>query len=443
MSASNGFAHRGRLVRGAIPLFAAIAVVAGLLLPVGAVSQSTNNWELGPKKFSNIGKSAAPLSIKSRGRSSLGTFAFVGKVGGVNFEAVAVPSPELANDKISVFYDPTQPDGRRLIAKIGRDEYQPLLPDWQMKPIALFANSDTTGVVSLFGEGPDTENYYYISYHEAFKDTLLGLRLLQSDILFIDLESNWKLPKWNGSTVVGLGESNTEEASALPAKQVLRNVLAGQNWQSWVLTDTETRPTIKIQGKRLIISASPYYYFWIVNPNIEAENQGNINKFNSILRSYAKKGEKYEMLADQHDLSINSYNEKVGLYNSTTNQSIRRSLVAELNSLKAALDYSEGVLKRLMEELDRDNRLLDELQERIENRPVDEVAELTRDMRSNDKYIQEYNPAVYQSYYRTAKFAAFFRYAKESDPLSWRRFIAQMNGLTIKPTVKTPIKWER
>jgi hypothetical protein len=73
-------------------------------------------------------------------------------------------------------------------------------------PIVNYANSDYNAVVSLFGE-KTTEDTYDIVYHPAFENTLLGIRLLQADIIFFDLGETWQLPKLEGQTILGAGET--------------------------------------------------------------------------------------------------------------------------------------------------------------------------------------------------------------------------------------------
>ena len=53
-------------------------------------------WTIGKIRLIIKPKANPPLKERSAGRSSLRSYNFVGKVGGVNFEQVAVPDPETA-----------------------------------------------------------------------------------------------------------------------------------------------------------------------------------------------------------------------------------------------------------------------------------------------------------------------------------------------------------
>ncbi len=181
----------------------------------------------------------------------------------MSFEEVDQPGSSIANQPISLTYVRDRENSSRLAVTIGSVTYYHSIPDWQLKPIVEFANSDYTGAVSLFGKGPDRVHYYYIQYHEAFKDTLLGMRLLHADILLIDLEHHWRLPKWNGKVILGHGETMPDEVSARRAKHLIRDAFQGHKFQSWVLTDTETNPRFHVVNGKLRLTATPYFYFWI------------------------------------------------------------------------------------------------------------------------------------------------------------------------------------
>ena len=139
----------------------AITLFALLVLPV-AISAQEVVWELGTKKFLTAPRDSEPLSINSAGESSLRDYEFVAGVGGVNFEAITAAGATVSGQSVSLEYDATAPDGFRLIATIDGMDFRPSIPDWQLKPIANFADSEFTAAVSLFGDGPDLDHYYYL-----------------------------------------------------------------------------------------------------------------------------------------------------------------------------------------------------------------------------------------------------------------------------------------
>ncbi|MFT5702573.1 MAG: hypothetical protein ACI8ZB_005496 [Desulforhopalus sp.] len=373
-----------------------------------------NEWQIGQgKKFSVSQYSSSPLRIAST-KGSLRSFAFVGKVGGVNFEEIAQPTPGVHFKHIKLKYDSTQKDGQRLTVTLDKKHFTVHLPDWQLIPIAEYADSKYTAAVSLFGEGPETEKYYYVQYHEAFKDTLLGLRLLQADILFIDLRNNWDLPKLNQNNILGLGESSpNQETSHSPMVKLVQS-LDGHSWRSWVLTDSETIPAFLAKDGTFNISANPYYYFW---------------NLKSTAADHERLSNKYQTDYTVYEADIDEYNKKVGEYNASTSQTDR-------NHLKLEIEELENKLRRLQTNIKM-------IQEELENPSVIEVESLTKLMRSQAAQLRDYNPAVYNAYLNTAAYASFFRYVKKKDKAAWDRFMSSIKTVKILPVIDTPTTWER
>ena len=98
-----------------------------------------------------------------------------------------------------------------------KHDYSPFLPDWQLIPIAKYADdNEYNACVSLFGPKP-TLSKYDIIYHKAFKNTLLGLRLFQMDILLKDLDSFWDIPQLGGQVILGTGEVRATEPDNSPS----------------------------------------------------------------------------------------------------------------------------------------------------------------------------------------------------------------------------------
>lgn len=405
------------MIRRLYPLLTIVSL-ALFFFGAGSVSvgqQAAGTWELGSKSFSNAARSAPPLTMRSVGRQSLGSYRFVGRVGGVSFEAVLVPDASLAGHPINLSYHADRPDGARLAVDIGGKVYWADLPDWQMKPIALFSDTEFTGVVSLFGEGEDHNRFYYIQYHEAMKDTLLGMRLLQADILLINLHEHWDLPRYDNRLLLGEGEARPDMQASMDAVSDLYDAMEGKSWQSWVLTDTDTRPSVVLSGDRFSVHAEPYYYFWSLSPGAEDIRQQKIQIFNNEL--------------DRYNAELVAHNANVNAYNASSSSSERERLDESLNR-------SEMLLNAM-------TARLEELQEEIENPAVVEVQALTAAMRANDSALARYNPAIHNAARVTAGYAAFFRYVKSEYSEAWKRFVERVRVIDVRPQVATPTTWER
>ncbi|PSB27287.1 hypothetical protein [Stenomitos frigidus] len=209
----------------------------------------------------DFGFSNKPLQVAMNGAAGLSSPSFVSRVGGVAFEAVAAPEVSLKDGGVSLSYDAKQRDGSRLAVTIGSKTYNPNIPNWQLIPITNFADSQYTACVSLFGS-ESTREAYHIVYHPAFNDTLLGLRLMQADILFQDLGEFWKLPEVDGRVIRGQGEPQPSEQDWISAASEISKAFGKEKFQSWVLTDQGLNVSILTKSDDLSLSNRPYYYFW-------------------------------------------------------------------------------------------------------------------------------------------------------------------------------------
>src|SRR5262249_10274463 len=152
------------------------------------------------------------------------------------------PAAGTSVSSVVLSYNHDRSDGRRLIIKLNGDRYTMSIPDWELIPIARYANSENGSCVTLFGEH-STENDNHIQYHPAFINRLLGMRLLQADIIFEDVERFSQVFKYDGNYVLGTGESLPDETSSATAVKTVAYAIelfalsdpSRQPWQSYVL----------------------------------------------------------------------------------------------------------------------------------------------------------------------------------------------------------------
>lgn len=354
-----------------------VLLMAILLFVFIAQCLAANSWSLGPYQLVN-GVSSGPLNVTMNGKRSLSSYGFVGSVGGVAFESVAEAGASLRNKPIAISYNSDKADGYRLIITIEETSYQPYLPDWQLVPIAKYANSDYNACVSLFG--PKTQNSRYdIVYHEAFENTLLGLRLLQADIMLMNLAEFWKLPAMDSQIVLGLGETEPDSEGWQDSAMKINKIMGKDTFQSWVCTDCDENVQFYIENDQFVITGFPYYYFW-----------------KSDFENYRQKYQQYLKQAEQL-----RKNGKIKEYN---------VIVAKINSLEPQ---------------------------------VFEVTTLTSEMKKNTQTIQAFNPTVYTAVNQTMRYAAFFRYIKAANIDIWNKFLSQVQNVPVAPKVKTPTLWDK
>lgn len=226
---------------------------------------------------------------------------FLGAVGGVAFEGVASPkNKDAAHEPIELRYDDTATDGDRLVVNIDGKRVSAALPDWQLVPIARFADSEWTSCVTLFGADGDgvstrerLENYveslasttlglpllqqldvplqerWLANYHESFDNTLLGLRLLQADFLLSDMvspDARVALPTTRFGTtkvpILGPGEEAVSDPE--PRKKALPEPHGGT---AWVLCDYKRSVTFDVDASgSLILEGDPLFWLWAEGP---------------------------------------------------------------------------------------------------------------------------------------------------------------------------------
>lgn len=210
---------------------------------------------------------------KTRGITS----SFATEVGGVAFVQVAQPSFEV--ESFSLQCDPIK---NSAYAVINGQKYLIPLEVWQLKPIVAYANSEYDAAVSLFGrlyqDHGHTDTIQTV-FHNAFVDNLLGLRLLQADLLLADKymqkDDRFKLPAFDGSEMPILAESEktfyNPQAFKASSRKASKNIdkkikSIGEEYSSYVFTDfvdyvTGDSMHFNIVNNRLKIEGRPYYYF--------------------------------------------------------------------------------------------------------------------------------------------------------------------------------------
>lgn len=382
----NGFAKTSRF----IPL---------LLLLLGSAVPATAQWEMGP--YSTLNRPAGPPLRKS---GNVRSYAFVSQVGGVAFAAVAEPGPGLAGKPLTLRYDPTREDGSRLSLRVGEAAVTVHLPDWQLIPIARYAETPYNACVSLFGD-ETSETRFQVLYHPAFENELLGVRLFQADILLMDLDESWRLPSYRGQVLLGTGEAPPASPD-LQTQLHIHQALADAQFRSWVLSDEGERLRADVVDGRLRLTGEPYYYFW----------DADLAPRDALV----KEVEALQAKIDRHNSLVNRHNALMA-----------RGEVSELPALAEAINR-----------LAHETRGYPDLVARIDGfDPAIQESPATGRLKARRSSLRSFNPAVFDAATRTAQFAAFFRWVKREHPQAWSSFMSQITDLRTTPRLETPTNW--
>lgn len=233
---------------------------------------------------------AKPLKNSTPVAQGVRSGSYVSSVGGVAFDQVAELSVKLRLRDVSVKYDANASDGDRLVVIFNRQEYRANdLYDWQIIPIAFFADSPNFAVVTLFGEligQPRPATHYVVAYHPAFENTLLGLRMFQGDFLLLDPNVTGELPKLGSKYILGKGEHPPNLQHWKSAATTLNSIVSRDSFVSYVICDLNQEVRIKLDpiNHKLGLTGVPNFYFW--KKGRPVEERGYSNGRNVIIRSF-------------------------------------------------------------------------------------------------------------------------------------------------------------
>lgn len=423
----NNLTKRNRLF-GLKKLFS-LQVIIVLLASLIVVSASPfqENWDLGKYKLltsaSRIGR---VLRLSTNGQGLV--YRFLSRVGGIAFEQTAKPDPKLAGEKIVLSYDPKRDDKSRLVVTVGGVNYYPKLADWMLIPIAKYADSEFTAIVSLMDE-ESKRSGDYIVLHPDLKNTLLGLRLIQGDMLLLDPEDLRHFPSRGGRVVMGQGESLPTEPDSLNAASELKpfwQQVTGKA-EALLITDEGVDITFSISGGDFNLTGDHYYYLW--NIDYGEAYQKYKQQVDPLWQNYyklleqGKKKEAFKQIDKILAIKLPEYKEAYGKFAEQ-----RDSLLAQARVLVKQGKRQEA------EKLYRQAKGLEP--------PIVEVRSLTDYLKDKREVLRKVNPHLYDEINDTMRYAALFRYVKANNPSSWKAFHAQIKDRVPEPSIVTPYSWE-
>jgi hypothetical protein len=356
----------------------------------------------------------APPQTQPTLEQSLRSFSFLNGVGGVAFGGTAVASTTLKVTNLT--YLPDAPDGQRLrvtLATGGAEakDVTAAIYDWQLLPIAAFADSTNYTCFTLFGHLVDRKSeqehrrqgHDILNYHPALADSLLGLRMMQADILMLYPEA-CDLPKEDGRYLLGAGEKAPEVDANRQRQSRLRTFLdslPGGPFQSYVICDDQQVVRIGVAQGALTLTGNPYWYCW-------------------RLKARGKAFEDAQRLANAEG---------------------GRLLEAETKAARATLPpqefaekYSNGSSQQRYNEI---------VEKQISARLIQPMPEFSRSVSAQIKFLEGVNPPVYEALVVTMRYAAFFRHVKAAAPQVYARFVESLPHTETLAGLKTPTVFVR
>jgi hypothetical protein len=252
-----------------------IAITIILISAIQLAAQYSQQMSLGRSTLYSV--PASNMALREATPLRLATAEYFFEVGGVTFESVARLKPGLIVNDMSLVYDSARPDGQRLLVNFDGAALIAPVFDWQFVPAARFAASPYTACFTLFGDPNELNNPAaaehvkqnlgrVIKFAPAFKNTLVGLRLMQLDMLIISADAV-ELPKLNSRYILGTGESAPDIVSNTAAAERIHRGLKAfdsprgeQGFESYVINDRRFPVYISSSNGYLTLSGVPSYF---------------------------------------------------------------------------------------------------------------------------------------------------------------------------------------
>jgi hypothetical protein len=479
---------RVRRVAGSAGALAAMALAGSLVLqlkpppdstspphtnqnpPIASASSSdSDRLELGDHRFAIA--PAEVLAPTSFSRTPGKFTEFASRIGGVAFASEAVSKQGLVI--VGMRYVPQEDDGKRLQLTV-RDRYLrdhqviASIYDWQLQPLVAFVRAGGHAAATLFGELKDKElqdrvrkRYFIANYHPAFQNTLLGLRLLQADLLVIN-RSAADLFKSNGNYILGSGEAVPTESDITLSKRHFDDVAGWRKrqnefFESYVVGDVGTTVEFSIAGDTLVLTGDPTWYCW----------RRDTKKLDEIIDLLSGSVDAFilawmTLRFDPRPWEVNRFAEIVIRRLNVPGKDSARSLLVPEVTLRKLLRLSPGDRgEALLDELDKNVTRLDSYpdKKKLEGE-VDSILEAYERRERQvpfvqmDAYSHQFsrvirevggiNPTVYSSLQTAVRFTALFRYVAKNQPRLLDTLAASLSSDTTRPVqpinyqVKTP-----
>jgi hypothetical protein len=323
----------------------------------------------------------------------------------------------------------------------GRTVVAPIY-DWQLIPIAKFADSPYFSCFTMFGQsfeplGPFEDRPF--NYHPDFENTLMGLRLFQLDSLILTKDST-DLVKDGETYILGAGESapdlsaNQRGWEEFERFQEKDDVL--WDFHSYVIGDYRRDITFNVNDGKLSITGEPYVYFWTLDDDSynEFENGEAIERARRSI-GRAVRGNKV-WLVNQILIEAQKRDGFIG-----ETRVLQDVLSPESEDLLSADPQSRGTRLRQMSPAS----LLDLLVElrAFNSLPwTKELRQLSEVVSRESAMLRAINPAVWDAGVNLVRYAAFFRYCKKKSPAQWQQFMREIRAAPAPQRVMTPTGWE-
>ena len=398
-------------------------------------------WE---GKFKYAFVPAPALKNSKSVQEGLHSSKFLEQLGGMIFDQIAAPAEGLKVESLSILYAPEKEDGKRLNLILNGNKVEVLLYDWQLAPIARYADTPFTSCLSPSG-GLNDKNLekkileargMIINYHPAFENTLLGLRLFLMYNLIL-YNHSILLPKVQGSYLLGKGETPPDVDANKKGFINFANLYKTLNKEmnqvprAVVISDFSRTLSFSVRDNVLEIGGTPYFFFWRYQSDQPEYNPASVV---DACKEEINREKSRNPLFDERRWMVTAILKLSGDYRQ--NYSFQfTSPAANLVQLK-----SDAEKQAFLERLDSDAlfNLFATMKERMEAHRVSHLERYSQVISNQTDILRSINPLVWDAALNTMRYAAFFRYCKNKFPDQWKHFMETIKDVSVKPGAETP-----
>lgn len=141
--------------------------------------------------------------------------------------------------------------------------------DWQLKPSFQVAQSGFGSAVTLFGHLRDKAKEErtignIVNYHPALTDTVMGLRLLQADLLIIAPDAADLFKDESGKYILAPGEPTPDVSANQKRWEAVSAVIdnSAEYFHSYVVGDIGQTILFRVEAGKVRFESTPYWHSW-------------------------------------------------------------------------------------------------------------------------------------------------------------------------------------
>lgn len=379
-----------------------------VLIPLLLCAQTLEGLSLGDITFVKPSPDMTMASRSLRMRLSTEKIPsdFYTKVGGVAFIQTATPTFDVKSLKLDCNLAENN-----AYTTINGHTYQIPLEVWQLQPIVEFVDDHNNAAITIYGDEDSR-----IKMHEAFLDKLIGLRLLQTDLLpSLGMHNQGKYPVFdNGEYIMTQTEKHTYHNLHIQGlSDMLRDILGPELTNEMIYQIKEHIETLSADLGKIDPSTADYKeletFYAELRILLLSNASSVIDYLNHIFNSVLEGQNTYIYTDFDQDITFN-------------------------------LDNSTGLIKFDGKPYYRFAAIEKSSTDTI----VTEATNLTNYLKEEGAvFIYWSNPLIYHESETICQWSAFFRYVKQNHPMVWQDFKKQVKSLTYDaPYVWTPINYE-